>query len=84
MSKTDKTRPSWVRLREAGAVESDRGRGYYHIPSDFKWTNSERNGGPGYIRWAKRYRSKKNRRRDVPFTKMTGYGWGEENYRTFD
>jgi ribosomal protein L24E len=90
MSKTDKTRPAWVRLIEAGAEVSDhpyiRGRrSFKKIPRDFKWTNAERNrGGPGYIRWAKRYRSKKNRRREVPHTAMRGYGWSHENYRRLD
>lgn len=86
MSKTDKTKPIDVRLLESGAVLDEEylerfGRKTFdHIPADFKWTNQERNGGAGYIRWAKRYRSKRNRRRDVPWQKMTGYGRGDENY----
>lgn len=87
MSKTDKTRPSWVRLIEAGAIEdteywpNSRRRYFDHIPKDFKWNNSESAAGPKYIRWAKRQRSKRNRRRDVPWTKMTGMGYGDENYK---
>lgn len=89
MSKTDKTRPAWVRLLEAGAEEDPsytyKGqKTFNNIPRDFKWNNDERNGGPKYIKWAKRYRSKKNRKRQNPTTQMRGIGWGDENYRLRD
>jgi hypothetical protein len=85
VSKTDKTKPARVKLREAGAKEVEfyyKGRPiFYDIPNDMRWTNAERGFGPSYVRWAKRYRSKKNRRRDIPIPQMRGHGYGEENYR---
>lgn len=84
MSKTDKTRPAWVRLEEIGAEAysySYRGRKVYDVPSNFAWSNSERGLGRGYVKWAKRNRSKKNRKRNVPHSSMRGYGYGFENYR---
>lgn len=84
MSKTDKTRPSWVRLKEVGAEEFEytyRGRTTFSVPKDFKWSNNERGFGRGYVKWAKRYKSKRNRRREVPLTQMRGHGYGEENYK---
>lgn len=87
MSRTDKTDPFWVRLRSMGVdeYESPHSKGYsrwtFDVPRDFKWSNAEQGAGPGEVRWAKRYRSKRNRRRDVPHTSMRGYGYGEENYK---
>lgn len=53
-----------------------------HASKDAGYTNAERLVvGPKGIKAAKRYRSKKNRRRTEPLTKMSGYGWGYENYR---
>lgn len=66
MAHTDKTDPYQIR----------------HKGDDQKFTNAERLVvGPDGIRFAKRYRSKKNRRRTVPLSKMSGYGYGYENYR---
>ena len=82
MSKTDKTKPPSVRLRELGAEEREytyKGRPLFVVPKDFNWSYRERGIGPKHAKWAKRYRSKKNRRRSVPFTQMRGHGWGEEN-----
>lgn len=44
-------------------------------------SNRDRGIGPKHAKWAKRMRSKKNRRREIPHEKMRGYGWGEENYK---
>ncbi len=80
MAHTDKTDPFWVRLgltRE----EYENKYSYPDVPRDFKWTNAEMGTGPKEARWAKRMRSKKNRRRDVPHRSMRGYGYGEENYK---
>lgn len=84
MSKTDKTRPCWVRLREIGAEEYEstyRGRSTFSVPSDFRWSNRERGLGHKYVKWAKRYKSKANRRRPIPWEQMRGHGYGDENYR---
>ncbi len=86
MSKTDKTRPSWVRLREVDAEEFNytyRGRSTFSVPRDFKWSYSEMGYGPKHVKWAKRMKNKKNRRRNIPWTQIRGHGWGEENLRTW-
>lgn len=68
MSKTDKTLRLKFRMNEPG----------------FSWreTSYSENGvGPRYARWAKRYRSKRNRRSDYPVAQMSGRGWGYENIK---
>lgn len=80
MAHTDKTDPFWVRLGYTREEYEDN-YSYFDVPRSFRWTNSEHGKGPKQIRWAKRYRSKRNRRRDVPHTSMRGYGYGEENYK---
>lgn len=85
MSKTDKTKPSHVRLREVGVEEfnyTHKGRSTFSVPRDFKWSYAERGVGPKEARWAKRMKSKKNRRRVVPWTQMRGHGYGQENLRS--
>lgn len=85
MSKTDKTKPSHVRLREIGATEyiGYKGRPSFDVPRDFKWSYAERGVGPKQARAAKRMKSKKNRRRKTALTQMRGHGWGEENLRAW-
>jgi RIO-like serine/threonine protein kinase len=82
MSKTDKTKPCYVRLREVGAEEFEytyKGRSTFSVPRDFKWSYVERGVGPKEVRWAKRMKSKKNRCRKIPWTQMRGHGYGSEN-----
>lgn len=84
MSKTDKTKPSWVRLRELGCEEHQSPwlrRPTFSVPSDFKWSHHENGVGPKHAKWAKRMKNKKNRRREVPWTQMRGHGYGDENMR---
>lgn len=84
MSKTDKTKPHHVRLREVGAEEYEytyRGRTTFSVPSDFKWSYAEQGVGPKHARWAKRMKAKKNRRRDIPWREMRGHGYGDENLK---
>lgn len=66
MSRSDNTDPYLIRHKDKSA-------GY---------TNAERLVvGPKAIKWAKRYRSKVNRRRRTPVAKMSGFGYSYENYR---
>lgn len=89
MSKTDKTKPSHVRLREVGAEEyvwdnygrTGRKKSVFDVPKDFKWSYAEQGVGPKEARWAKRMKAKKNRRREIPWREMRGHGWGQENLR---
>lgn len=80
MAHTDKTRPHWVRLGMTREEFEDKYT-YADVPRDFKWSNAESGPGPKFVKWAKRMRSKKNRRREIPHTSMRGYGWTDENYK---
>lgn len=80
MAHTDKTDPFWVRLGMTREEYEDK-YSYPDISHSFKWRNDEKAAGPKFVRWSKRYRSKRNRRRDVPHQAMRGYGYGEENYK---
>lgn len=80
MARTDKTDPFWVRLGLTREEYEDK-YSFLDVPNDFKWSNAEHGKDPKQIRWAKRYRSKRNRRRAVPHRAMRGYGYGEENYK---
>lgn len=80
MARTDKTDPFWVRLGMTREEYEDR-YSYIDVPASFKWTHAEQGVGPKEIRWAKRYRSKRNRKRSVPHAAMRGYGYGFENVR---
>lgn len=85
MSKTDKTKPSRIRLREVDAEEYEynyKGRTTFSVPKDFKWSYAERGVGPKEARWAKRMKSKKNRRKKIPWTQMRGHGYGQENLKS--
>ena len=72
MSKSDNTKRLKFRMKE----------------SDFSWKDEKTHNremlvgiGQGDTKKLKRLAHKKNRKRQNPVTKMSGYGYGEENYR---
>lgn len=80
MARTKKTDPHWVRLGMTREEYEDH-YSYTDVPADFRWSNAEQGVGPKEARWAKRYRSKRNRKRHNPHPGMRGYGYGFENIR---
>lgn len=101
MSKTDKDKPLWVKIKEQPVLHDHHtgecivelqgpGNGWWknYSTCNYDWndlyrnlSNKERGMGRKHVKWAKRYRSKRNRRRVEPHRSMRGYGYGEENYR---
>lgn len=87
MSRTDKTDPYKIRHNKTlcdceyamctcGPRE---GKFWTHKPFS---TNAEMLiVGPKGIRFVKRIAHKKNRRARVPLARMSGFGWGYQNYR---
>ena len=78
MSNTFKDKP--IRVRFAQYQTED---GLFCFPADAKFSNRERmvGIGQGATKKIKRATSKKNRKRTDARTSMTGYGWGDDNYR---